>query len=151
MRTTPSPASRKRVSRVSERKSRRVENYTVKLVLIDLTFILRMKLAYQFLSRFTFLVFVSLVVRGSSKKKEKESRRNDSLDSNQNRIWNNICTTANFLSKYSLSDKILIRSIVSIDRSTIDWQISVKKFGKNREKTREPLFPTYKFAARKLK
>lgn len=131
MRTTPSPASRKRVSRVSERKSRRVENYTVKLVLIDLTFILRMKLAYQFLSRFTFLVFVSLVVRGSSKKKEKETRRNDSLDSNQNRIWNN--TTANILSKYSLSDKILIRSIVSIHRSTIDWQISVKKFGKNRE------------------
>lgn len=102
---------------MSERKSRRVENYTVKLVLIDLTFILRMKLAYQFLSRFTFLVFVSLVVRGSSKKKEKETRRNDSLDSNQNRIWNNICITANFLSKYSLSDKILIRSIVSIDRS----------------------------------
>lgn len=116
---------------MSERKSRRVENYTVKLVLIDLTFILRMKLAYQFLSRFTFLVFVSLVVRGSSKKKEKETRRNDSLDSNQNRIWNN--TTANILSKYSLSDKILIRSIVSIDRSTIDWQISVKEFRKNRE------------------
>lgn len=87
---------------MSERKSRRVENYTVKLVLIDLTFILRMKLAYQFLSRFTFLVFVSLVVRGSSKKKEKETRRNDSLDSNQNRIWNN--TTANILSKYSLSE-----------------------------------------------
>ena len=41
MRTTPSPASRKRVSRVSERKSRRVENYTVKLISpIDLTFIL---------------------------------------------------------------------------------------------------------------
>lgn len=128
MRTTPSPASRKRVSRVSERKSRRVENYTVKLVLIDLTFILRMKLAYQFLSRFTFLVFVSLVVRGSSKKKEKETRRNDSVDSNQNRIWNN--TTANILSKYSLSDKILIRSIVSIDRSfnrIHDWLANLCK------------------------
>lgn len=89
-----------------------------------------MKLAYQFLSRFTFLVFVSLVVRGSSKKKEKETRRNDSLDSNQNRIWNNICATANFLSKYSLSDKILIRSIVSIDRSfnrIHDWLANLCK------------------------
>lgn len=110
------------------KKEQKVENYTVKLVLIDLTLILRMKLAYQFLSRFTFLVFVSLVVRGSSKKKEKETRRNDSLDSNQNRIWNN--TTANILSKYSLSDKILIRSIVSINRSfnrIHDWLANLCK------------------------
>lgn len=69
---------------MSERKSRRVENYTVKLVLIDLTFILRMKLAYQFLSRFTFLVFVSLVVRGSSKKRRNEKKRFVRFESKSN-------------------------------------------------------------------
>lgn len=69
---------------MSERKSRRVENYTVKLVLIDLTFILRMKLAYQFLSRFTFLVFVSLVVCGSSKKRRNEKKRFVRFESKSN-------------------------------------------------------------------
>lgn len=66
------------------KKEQKVENYTVKLVLIDLTFILRMKLVYQFLSRFTFLVFVSLVVRGSSKKRRNEKKRFVRFESKSN-------------------------------------------------------------------